>query len=355
MATPQYYLGIMSGTSLDGLDIVAATFNKESEQKFTIDAFNTYEYDERWNRSLHNAPKLDGRALRQLDLAFGKWIGEKVSQFIDENKIPREQIVAVASHGHTVFHEPVKGYTLQIGNGQAIQKSCRLTVVNDFRTADVLAGGQGAPLVPLGDRELFTNQADAFVNLGGFCNISYQVNGKWEAFDIAPCNLPLNMLAQRMDMSFDVDGLQAAKGDRLRTLMMEMDSLDFYQQRGPKSLGTEWLEEHFTPLLDHHISTPDLLASCVEHIAMQIGSTLKKSGAQSCLLSGGGALNKYLVERIKKHAEIDIRIPSREIINYKEALIFAFLGYRRLENQVTTLAEVTGASSDLVTGVVYPA
>jgi anhydro-N-acetylmuramic acid kinase len=345
-------IGLMSGTSVDGLDIACCEFTYEDHRwHYAILAASTYPYSDRWQERLHQASALSAEEFVCLDVEYGRLLGEYVLRFMDAYAVEAQY---VASHGHTVFHQPERGITAQIGHGAAIAAVCRLPVVCDFRTADVVSGGQGAPLVPIGDEALFADYAFC-LNLGGIANISYDADGKRLAFDICPCNMALNFFAQRAKFPFDHHGNIARKGKVRENVWKQLNDLSYYAVQGAKSLGREWFERFFLPLTDHDgYPIEDILATCTEHIACQIGKSTRLSPKGSMLLTGGGAKNAFLVERIKLYsAGIDIIIPDVQIVDYKEALIFAFLGCLRLNKQINILQSVTGAAKDSVSGAVY--
>jgi anhydro-N-acetylmuramic acid kinase len=345
----------MSGTSLDGLDVVLVDF-EQGQSFFThnIIAGSTFPYSNEMQGKLKSAPEMTALEITSLDKEFGRVMGDFVNQFISENNLDKSTISALSSHGHTVFHQPDKGFTLQIGCGQVLSKTTQLDVVNDFRTGDVLAGGQGAPLVPMGEKHLFQDDFDGFVNLGGFCNISIQKAASWKAFDIGPCNLPLNKYANKQGLEYDKGGKMAREGEIDLELLDKMNQLKHYQMAGPKSLGTEWLDKSFYPILGDHSDTKNMLATIAEHISQQIAQVINSAALKKVLVTGGGAYNNYLIELLKNKIQAEIILPDKLMINYKEALIFAFLGFRRLKNETTTLASVTGASADQITGVFHP-
>lgn len=349
---PYRLIGMMSGSSLDGLDLVSVVFESADGRKFHIEAAESQPYPETWRTRLAQAHHLDGQSLSLLDVAYGHFVGERIRDFIDRHQL---QPQAVAMHGHTVFHEPHKGLTLQIGNGAEVAAACGLPVVCKFRDKDVALGGQGAPLVPIGDRLLFGDYTYC-LNLGGIANISYEENGQRLAFDITTCNMVLNALAQRLGRPFDEDGRIAASGRPIPALRAALDALDFYRQPAPKSLGREWFERYQQPLYLHYIEQgypeTDLLRTFVEHISAQIGDVCRQDGRM--LITGGGALNRFLVENLKKACPKVVCVANdRQLIEYKEALIFAFLGLLRLQNRVNCLRSVTGAAVDNVGGCVF--
>lgn len=349
---PFRIIGMMSGSSLDGLDLVSVVFESADGLKFHIDAAESRPYPEAWRRRLAEAPGLSGLALSFLDVDYGRFVGQQIADFCLTHGLKAQ---AVAMHGHTVFHEPRKGLTLQIGNGAAVAAACGLPVVGKFRDKDVALGGEGAPLVPIGDRLLFGAYTYC-LNLGGIANISYEAEGKRVAFDVTTCNMVLNALSQRLGLPFDRNGALAAGGQSIEALREKLDALDFYRQAPPKSLGREWFEQVQQPLYLYYIeqgfSEADLLRTFVEHIAAQIGRACGQAGRM--LITGGGAFNGFLVENIRQACpQVCCEADDAMLIEYKEALIFAFLGLLRLQNRVNCLRSVTGAAVDNVGGCVF--
>lgn len=338
-------LGLMSGTSLDGVDLALCSLDGNG---YAILAAETVPYPADWRRRLSTLEHSTALEYAKANVELGHYFGKIINQFIAEKKLP---VNAVASHGHTIFHQPELGLTTQIGDGDAIAAETGLPVVSNFRTLDVALGGQGAPLVPIGD-ELFFGQYDACLNLGGIANISYRDEGKRIAYDICPCNMVLNRLAARLGMEYDRDGDVARQGIFNHELNGLLDRLEYYDTKPPKSLGKEWIDGQFWPLIEASpLPTADLLATATRHIAGQIARVLHRRQTATLLVTGGGALNRYLIECIGEiEPTVQITVPDRLIVNYKEALIFALLGYLRLEGKVNTLASVTGARCDSVGG-----
>ncbi|MCT2406026.1 anhydro-N-acetylmuramic acid kinase [Chryseobacterium antibioticum] len=341
-------LGLMSGTSLDGLDICFAAFEKQNGWNFQILKAETLPYSQHWEEKLRNSIYLSSEKLLELHSEYGFYLAEKVKEFIEKNGL--ENIDLIGSHGHTVFHQPQKKFTLQIGDGRAIKIETGLPVIYDFRSQDVLMGGNGAPLVPIGDELLFS-QYDACLNLGGFSNISLKQEGKRIAFDIAPVNIVLNRLAQKFNKNFDENGDLARKGQINENLLAQLNSLDFYSLPHPKSLGIEWCNEHIFSLFEN-IETTDAMATFTEHVAQQISEIITKNSLQKVLCTGGGTYNTFLIEKIREKAGSGIIIPKNEIIDYKEALIFAFMGVLRMNNEINVLSSATGSTADHSSGVI---
>lgn len=349
----------MSGTSLDGLDFAAVEFWKtDNKWNFKLLKTETFNYSFNWRKELQNAPRLSGIKLAKLNIDYGKLSAEYAKHFIEKNKFTPE---IIASHGHTVFHQPEKGITLQIGSGNEIAAITGITTVSDFRSMDVALGGQGAPLVPVGDYHLFSD-FDYCLNLGGFSNISFGENGKRIAFDICPVNIILNYFAEKQGLSYDTNGNTGKKGKINNQLLDQLNALQYYHQKPPKSLGREWLESEFLPVIDKttnfsefkkiqtgSIEIKDILRTLYEHIAIQIGKT-GESGKM--LITGGGAFNSFLIQRIKVNTNLEIIIPNKQIIAFKEALIFAFLGVLKFRGEINCFATVTGAKKDSSVGVI---
>lgn len=349
-------IGLMSGSSLDGIDLVDVDFWNDGKWHFEIVAKDNYDYDDDWRNSLANAFYIDNvktfpeTSLHALDIRYGQFLGQVTKQFIDKYSLKPE---FVASHGHTIFHRPQEHYTLQIGDGQALANECGITVINDFRTEDVLKGGQGAPLVPIGDKLLFSDYPIC-LNIGGIANVSYDVDSQRIAYDICIANQALNYLANRLSMPYDKDGLKARSGLIDNQLLSTLNSHPFYSQKYPKSLGREFFEDNIKPLLENRDDIANLMATFVEHIAIQIGeSVMTFPETSQLLITGGGAKNKFLVERIQAHTKHHVVVPSDDIIDYKEALVFAFLGLLRSRNEINVLKSVTGAESDSSSGKVF--
>lgn len=353
MKTENYkVLGVMSGTSLDGIDCAVVEFTFEKERwAYRFIFGETISYTDEWVTKLQNAVHLNETDLHLLNIEYTYFLAELLNKFIVEHHC--DDLDLIASHGHTVLHQPEKGITLQIGNLPIMTDMISLPFVCDFRLQDVNLGGQGAPLVPVGDRLLFSD-FDYCLNLGGFSNISFEENQQRIAFDICPVNTLLNHFAQKSGKAFDEGGKLAAQGKINEQLLQKLNALDFYKQKGPKSLGIEQVNQMYLPLIHHYKdSDQDILATLVEHIAFQIAQIIKREHTR-LLLTGGGAFNTFLIERLKEHLpQTQLVLGSKELISFKEALIFAFLGVLCLTNRINVLSSVTGAKKDHCSGVIY--
>ena len=340
----------MSGTSLDGLDLAAVEFYYDDEKwDFNLAATATVPYSDEWENKLAASDKLTGEKLIQLHTDYGRFTGKEVLKFMQSSGFVPDLI---ASHGHTVFHQPEKHFTFQVGNGADIAAETEINTIADFRTGDVALGGQGAPLVPVGDRLLFS-EYETCLNLGGFANISFEQSGKRIAFDICPVNFILNDLARKLEKPYDENGELGRQGTIDNQLLEKLNQLEFYAQNPPKSLGKEWMDSYFFPVTEEsNLSVQDKLRTAYEHIAVQIANASPENG--KILVTGGGAFNTFLLERFREFMKCEIVIPSPEIINYKEALVFAFLGLLRHLGEVNCYASVTGASTDSSSGVIFP-
>lgn len=339
----------MSGTSLDGVDLAYCIFIEEvNNWEFQINASKTIEYSNDWKKKLTSLENSSSEDFVRVNVGYGHYLGQLVKEFINEKKIEPD---LVASHGHTIFHQPENKLSVQIGDGPAISSYLSCPLVFDFRSLDVALGGQGAPLVPIGDKLLFS-QYDYCINIGGFVNISFEKENERLAYDICPANIVLNEIARKERKDFDENGELAKKGNINNELLNQLNSVEYYLKIHPKSLGKEWVLKNFKPIMESfNISNFDKLRTLTEHIAIQISNSINNENT-SVFITGGGAKNKFLIERISNISKAKIIIPDKTIIDFKEAMVFAFLGVLRLRNQINCLSSVTGASRDSVCGVI---
>ena len=342
-------IGLMSGSSLDGIDLTLVRFTEAAGRySYVILEAETLPYPESWRQRLANAFLHSPADLKPLDIEYGAYLGDCLRDFAVRYNVSPD---FVASHGHTIFHQPERRFTLQIGDGQSIADHCGFLTINDFRSEDVQKGGQGAPLVPIGDRLLFPDY-ELCLNIGGIANISFEHEGKRIAYDICIANQGLNWLAQREGLDYDRDGLLARSGTINNILLNQLNAHPYFLQQPPKSLGREFFETFQRPLLEGQPNT-DALATFTEHIAIQIANDISPIPKSKLLVTGGGALNTFLIERLQQHTFHQVIVPDRMTVNYKEALIFAFLGLLRIEGQTNVLSSVTGASSDSCSGRIW--
>jgi anhydro-N-acetylmuramic acid kinase len=349
MAATQTYrvVGLMSGTSLDGLDIALCVFTRSDEWGFSIEKAETVSYTTEWKSLLAGFHLLSGEELVRRHVEYGAFLGREVQGFLHRHRLSAD---FVSSHGHTVFHRPADGFTFQAGCGASLAAASGLPVVFDFRTGDVARGGQGAPLVPIGDRYLFSEYS-ACLNLGGIANISFERGMERIAYDVSPCNLLLNHLAGRAGKGFDEDGIIAANGQVQTRLLEALERIDFYARPYPKSLGREDIERDFLPLLSVEFSVEDSMATVCRHIAMQVGRSLSREERRGrMLVTGGGALHLQLMKELETACPVEVVAGTSELVHFKEALVFAFLGVLRQRGEVNVLRSVTGASDDHMAG-----
>lgn len=344
-------IGVMSGTSLDGVDLACIKFNYSGHWTFEIGHSETVSYSDTWLNILKEAIHYNEKELQDLNVAYTKLLASVISDFISRNDIT--EIDAVCSHGHTILHQPQNGFTLQIGNLPIIKDLVNQTIVCDFRVQDVKLGGQGAPLVPIGDELLFS-EYDYCLNLGGFSNVSFNENGNRIAFDISPVNTVLNFYASELGFPYDDAGNLAKSGNVNQDLLKQLNDLEFYALPYPKSLGMEFVNAKIFPLINSFsIDEKDKLRTFVEHIAVQISKICSKPNAK-LFVTGGGAYNRFLIERLHNYLPTtEVVIPDDKTIQFKEALIFGFLGVLRLLNEINVLSSVTGASKNHSSGVVF--
>jgi anhydro-N-acetylmuramic acid kinase len=373
-------IGLMSGSSLDGLDIAFAGFSENAGKwDYEILKAECIPYEINWKTRLKQAVSLNAEDYQLLHVDYGHWIGQVVNSFIERNHL-HYQVALISSHGHTSFHLPAKKMTAQLGDGAAISAETGLPVVTDLRALDVALGGQGAPIVPVGEKMLFGDY-DYFLNLGGITNISASA-GSYIAFDVCPANRVLNRLANETGKEYDEEGRLAAEGKINTGLLEKLNSLDYYQRSFPKSLANDFGDDVVYPMIKcSGITIKDALRTYVEHIALQIRDAIKtttnfsetvlkdrlptpsdaeglpKAKPNSRLLAtGGGAFNLFLIERIKDllaGLKIDVVVPDEKLINYKEALVMAFIGVLRWRQEYNVLSSVTGASRDSIGGALW--
>lgn len=347
-------IGLMSGTSLDGVDLACCTFNrKDNSWTYETHAAVTLNYTEEWKQKLLNLIHADAVTYAAAHAHLGKLYGGMIKEFIaDFNLKPS----LIASHGHTIFHQPLNSFTSQIGDGAHISAITGIDTVCDFRAKDVALGGQGAPLVPHGDQLLFSNYKFC-LNLGGIANITFNEPDHLTAFDICVANMALNEIALRAGMSYDDEGKMAAEGSVIEDLLNTLNSNEYFFKSAPKSLGREWYEKNMLPLLNSNIyKLQDLLMTICMHIGIQTGKAIQQFNGVSTdelLITGGGAFNKTLVDCIRKNTSVKIVIPDEKTISYKEALIFAFLGFLYIKNEININCKVTGSESSHIGGALY--
>lgn len=352
MAEVYNVLGMMSGSSLDGLDLALCKFEALDEGKwnYTILDAETFPYPTVWQNSLLKLSLSKSEELVEKDIAYGKYLGEIGSLFLNRKKTTADFI---ASHGHTIFHQPDKAYTFQLGNGQAIATSSGLPTVCDFRTKDILLGGQGAPLVPIGDELLFADY-DICLNIGGIANISFKKESKRVAFDVCPANQLLNYLSKQKNLDFD-DGGRLAKSGFINTKLLTALARDrYFSISAPKSLSNQYVQKSFIEIIDSFDdSVENKLHTCTELIAQQIHRDTEKLPKGKLLATGGGAHNSFLIHRLSEISNHEVIVPNRILVDFKEALVFAFMGVLRHRNEVNSLSSVTGATADSSCGVIF--
>ncbi|TGV04111.1 anhydro-N-acetylmuramic acid kinase [Flavivirga rizhaonensis] len=345
-------VGVMSGTSLDGIDVVYSQFELDNGVwHFKIVHSETVSYNSSWENILRNLVSYNVTELQQIDEDYTNYLASIIKNFISKNNI--KIIDAICSHGHTALHQPDTGITYQIGNKPTMAALLNKMVVCDFRVQDVELGGQGAPLVPIGDKLLFS-EYDFCLNLGGFANISTELNDERIAYDVCPVNIVLNHYTKLIGFDYDDGGKIAETGTVINELLNKLNTLSFYKEDYPKSLGLEWVNKNIFPLIDaFQLETKDILKTFIEHISIQIAKEINKKKQASVLATGGGVYNNYLVDRLKQYSQHNIIIPSNTVVEFKEALIFGLLGVLKLRDEVNCLQSVTGSSKNHSSGKIY--
>ncbi len=348
MIKPNYkVVAVMSGTSLDGIDIIYASYGYNDNWKFEIHHSETIKYSKGWKLTLSQLVGKSIEELQEIDSVYSEYLATEVLGFVKDNKL--KSIDFIASHGHTALHQPENDLTYQIGNHQVFADILKEKVICDFRIQDVEFGGQGAPLVPIGDRLLFHNY-NYCLNLGGFANISFEEQEERIAYDICPVNIVLNYYVSKLNLEYDNKGQLASQGKIHQKLLNKLNELPFYGQNPPKSLGLEWVNVNIFSLIEtFNLQTEAILRTYVEHVALQISKILNRED-RDVLITGGGVYNTFLIERIKQHSKSKIIIPDNKIVEFKEALIFGLLGVLKERNEINCLMSVTGAKRDHSSG-----
>ena len=357
-AKSYYTIGLMSGSSLDGLDLAYCKFTLTDTWSFELIHSKNAELGI-WEDLLRTAKNLKEEELQKLNLDFAAFLAKKVQEFINDFQLT--VIDALVSHGHTIYHYPEQGITLQLGDGQTLARLLGLKVINNLRQADIALGGQGAPIVPIGDLHLFKNYAIC-LNIGGIANLSIKTKDGLFAFDICTANQVLNHYANKIGLPYDDGGRIARSGMINVELLHHLNALDFYQISGPKSLDNAYTKTLIELIDNAEASLENVLATYVEHIAYQISKDVRNladrydlqlSEKVQVLVTGGGAFNRFLIERIQHSLPITIVVPENEIVNFKEAIVMAFIGVLKLRNETNVLASVTGARQDTSCGEIF--
>ena len=353
----------MTGTSLDGVDVAFIHYHEENGQwKYSVVKAETIPYPPNWKTRIENLVLQNAVTYLKTDAHFGYYLGNLAKAWMEENNFYHE-IDFIASHGQTIFHQPENHMTSQIGHGAAVCSASNQPVICDFRTQDVANGGQGAPIVPIGDKILYAD-FEFCLNLGGIANISAKISHeKIVAFDICGCNSLLNFLAHGLRMEFDRDGEIAARGFINEALLEELNSNWYFKKEYPKSIGGGFISKVMIPVLrNHHLSYEDKMRTACEHIAQRISADIKMiaeremielSSGMQMLITGGGAFNKFLVETISHHAPVSVVIPDPVTVKFKEAIVIGLIACLRLRNEVNVLSSVTGALQDTCSGTIH--
>jgi anhydro-N-acetylmuramic acid kinase len=353
-------IGLMSGSSLDGLDIAFVEFEENAGKwSFTILASECQPYDNEWKEKLKNAHSLNAMDYLLLHSAYGHYLGEQVNSFIEQHSL-QYKVSLICSHGHTVFHFPQQKMTAQLGDGAAIAAVTSLPVVSDLRAMDIAFGGQAAPIVPIGEKYLFPD-FDLFLNLGGIANLSIN-RENYTAFDVCPANRVLNALAAKVGKDYDANGEMASIGNIHDDLLKKLNELPYYKQPAPKSLDNSFgANEVYSLIKSFGLTHNDSLRTYVEHIVIQIKGAILANcqlpiANSKLLVTGGGAFNGFVMDRLKdelKAISIEVIVPDKQIVEFKEALIMALIGILRWRQEYTTLISVTGASRSSIGGALW--
>lgn len=345
-------IGLMSGSALDGLDIAFVELTEiAGKWSYELKASACIPYEEAWKEQLKNASTLSVPQFLDLHTAYGRLLGTEVVKFIEAHQL-FHKVHFIASHGHTAYHNPATQTSFQLGDGASIAAVSGIKVISDLRNKDVAYGGQGAPIVPMAE-QLLWKEFDLCLNLGGIANLTVN-RTPVKAFDICPCNQVLDYFAQKVGKAFDAEGNLAASGNVVEAILVQLGNLDYYQIKGPKSLANPYSQE-LIRLLDK-LEIKDALATAIEHIATEISKCLQenKTTEAKLLITGGGALNTFLIQKlVAKNPQLNIIVADEATIKFKEAIAMALLGALRWMEQDTVLASVTGAEKNSVGGALW--
>ena len=338
-------LGGMAGSSMDGLDLALVTFKKDGQSwQFEIVKTETIAYPKEVYENLKSSTGSSSIEQHRIDEEFGYWIADQINYFLPVNNVD-----LLAIHGHTVIHTPEKGISWQLGSGEIIAKMTDIKTVTAFRSEDVKLNGQGAPLVPLGDFELF-GQYDACLNLGGIANVSLKESKI--AGDICPCNQVLNFYAEQVGQAYDDGGKMGRNGYVDLDFLSRLNAISYFKKPFPKSLPNQFLPRDLLASVNSLTGLKSYALFVAEQVAILLSDM--DTNNKRLLITGGGAFNGYLVELISEKLSMwDIDIPSEEIISYKEAIIFGFLGLKKFLGEINVLSSVTGAKHDTSSGVIH--
>jgi len=347
--------GVMSGSSLDGLDLAICKFesNDGIEISWEIEKSATIPIPNKIKSILRKCYTSSSAFIYDAEQQFSEYCRDAIKSFLDDGQV----VDYIGFHGHTIFHEPQKGYTVQIGNPHCLAQSLNIDVVADFRRKDIALGGQGAPLAPIVEKYLFPS-LDAFLNLGGIVNLSEISNGNILAYDLTACNQALNHLAFQKGYEYDDQGKIAAAGSIDTNLLKQLNQLEYLTQEAPKSLSNTWVQEQFIPILDRSdISIEDKMSTTVDHITSEIFRALgDNSSPIKMMISGGGVHNIFMVNELKGKIEkkkVTIIKPNNQIAEFKEALLMGLMAFLRVNEIPNCISSVTGASRDSCTGTIY--
>jgi anhydro-N-acetylmuramic acid kinase len=358
-------IGLMSGSSLDGLDVVFTELHEQSGKwSFSIEAAECLEYSEEWKKRLQEATTLNALDYQHLHVDYGHYLGKQVNLFIEKHKLQFKTSL-ISSHGHTTFHVPARKMTAQLGDGAAIAAETGLPVVSDLRALDVAFGGQGAPIVPIGEK-LLLSEYEMLLNLGGIANISFNTSGEYIAFDICPANRVLNLIANELGKEYDAGGAIASTGSIHEELLNNLNELDYYKLPYPKSLANNFGTDEVYPFIkNYNLNHNDALRTCVAHIVHQVKTSIENyrnskntnnHNQLKLLVTGGGAFNEFLISELQAQLSsfnIEVVVPDSQLVQYKEALIMALIGVLRWREENNVLSSVTGSSRDSVGGALW--
>lgn len=357
----ELYIGVMSGTSLDGIDIALCEINSVKcvcihsaefpfEPKLKEDVL----------RAINSPVTLS--FIGELDTRLGELFAQAILSFIQDNQIDAQKIRAIGLHGQTLWHQPNGDFpfSMQLGNPNVVSVQTALAVVADFRGKDIALGGQGAPFAPAFHKEIFgaLGRKTAVVNIGGMANITF-LNDALSGYDTGPGNVLMDYwISQTKNLPYDKEGIFAACGRVNEALLQSFLSDDYFHKIPPKSTGREyfnptWLSNHM-PIFQT-LQEEDIQRTLLELTAQTITDALQNSSVELLIVCGGGAKNSFLMQRLHELAQIEVTTSDTYGVSgdFMEAMAFAWLAYKRIHLEKVELSSVTGAKEDAILGALY--
>jgi anhydro-N-acetylmuramic acid kinase len=355
------YIGVMRGTSLDGLDVVLCEIDNSTCRLL---ASAEYPFDKELKNDVLHAihASITLEFIGHLDSRLGELFADSIHAFMSENKINPQDITAIGVHGQTLWHQPEGNFpfSMQLGNPNIVTAKTGINVVCDFRRKDIALGGQGAPFAPAFHKEIFGSlkRNTAVLNIGGMANITF-LDGELRGYDTGPGNVLMDYwITQSRNLPYDKDGAFSACGSVNEELLKSFLSDDYFKKAPPKSTGREYFNENWLSLhmpLFQTIKDEDIQRTLLELTAQSVANEIRKTPTDLLIVCGGGAKNSFLMKRLEDLCTIEVTKSDHYGVSgdFLEAMAFAWLAYKRVHNEKVELRSVTGARENSVLGGIY--